>query len=75
MGAHPRTVDGLSGVNFVVWAPNAHVVSVIGDFNNWNRSANPLHLRHQDLGVWECFVPGVSVGSLYKFALCSRFAN
>lgn len=75
MGAHLRTVDGVSGVNFAVWAPNARMVSVIGDFNNWNRSANPLHLRHHDLGVWECFVPGVSVGSLYKFALYSRFAN
>jgi 1,4-alpha-glucan branching enzyme len=75
MGAHLRTVDGVSGVNFAVWAPNAHIVSVIGDFNNWNRSANPLHLRHQELGVWECFVPGVPVGSLYKFALYSRFAN
>src|SRR5579859_850077 len=75
MGAHPRTVDGVSGVNFAVWAPNARVVSVIGDFNSWNRSTNPLHLLHQDLGVWECFVPGVSVGSLYKFALYSHFAN
>jgi len=73
MGAHPRTIDGVSGVNFAVWAPNARMVSVIGDFNSWNRSANLLHLRHQDLGVWECFVPGVPVGSLYKFALYSRF--
>jgi 1,4-alpha-glucan branching enzyme len=75
MGAHPRTVDGVSGVNFAVWAPNARMVSVIGDFNDWNRSANLLYLRHQDLGVWECFVPGVPVGSLYKFALYSRFHN
>jgi 1,4-alpha-glucan branching enzyme len=75
MGAHPHTVDGVSGVNFAVWAPNARMVSVIGDFNDWNRSAHPLHLRHQDLGVWECFVPGVPVGSLYKFALYSRFHN
>ncbi len=75
MGAHPRTVDEVSGVNFAVWAPNARMVSVIGDFNNWNRSANPLRLRHQDLGVWECFVPGVAVGSLYKFALYSQFHN
>ncbi len=75
MGAHPRTVDGVLGVNFAVWAPNARMVSVIGDFNNWNRSANVLHLRHQDLGVWECFVPGVPIGSLYKFALYSRFHN
>ncbi len=75
MGAHPRTVDGVAGVNFAVWAPNARNVSVIGDFNNWNRSATPMHLRHQELGVWECFVPGLRVGTLYKFALYSRVNN
>jgi 1,4-alpha-glucan branching enzyme len=75
MGAHLRVVDGVAGVNFAVWAPNAREVSVIGDFNNWNRSANPLNLRHADLGVWECFVPGVPTGSLYKFAIYSRFNN
>jgi 1,4-alpha-glucan branching enzyme len=75
MGAHVRTVNGVTGVNFAVWAPNALTISVIGDFNNWNRSATPMHLRHTDLGVWECFVPGVSVGALYKFAIYSRHNN
>jgi 1,4-alpha-glucan branching enzyme len=73
MGAHLRTVDGVTGVNFAVWAPNAMGVSVIGDFNDWNRSANPMHRRHNDLGVWECFVPGVLAGALYKFAIYSRY--
>ena len=75
MGAHQRTVEGVTGVNFAVWAPNALTVSVIGDFNGWNRSANPMHLRHNDLGVWECFVPDVPVGVLYKFAIYSRYNN
>src|SRR5579883_1346666 len=75
MGAHLRTVNGVTGVNFAVWAPNALSVSVIGDFNAWNRSATPMHIRHRDLGVWECFVPGLHVGALYKYALYSRFNN
>ncbi len=75
MGAHVRTVNGVTGANFAVWAPNALTISVIGDFNNWNRNATPMHLRHNDLGVWECFVPEVSVGALYKFAIYSRHNN
>src|SRR5579871_5986730 len=67
LGAHPRTVDGVSGVQFAVWAPNALTVSVVGEFNHWDRNANPMHRRHNDLGVWECFVPGVGVGALYKY--------
>jgi 1,4-alpha-glucan branching enzyme len=75
MGAHVRTVNGVTGVHFAVWAPNALAVSVIGDFNNWQRGANPMQLRHRDLGVWECFVPGVKPGALYKYAIYSRFNN
>src|SRR5258708_21716849 len=75
MGAHVRTVNGITGVHFAVWAPNAQGVSVIGDFNAWNRSANPMHLRHLDLGVWECFIPNLQVGALYKYAIYSRFNN
>ena len=73
MGAHPFTINGVEGVNFAVWAPNAQTVSVIGDFNGWNRSANPMHLRHNDLGVWECFVPALAEGAIYKYAILSRF--
>ena len=75
MGAHERIVNGVAGVNFAVWAPNALSVSVIGDFNNWNRSANPMYLRHIDLGVWECFIPGLHNGILYKYAIYSRHNN
>ena len=73
MGAHPREIDGVAGVNFAVWAPNALAVSVVGDFNGWDRNANPMYRRHDDLGVWECFVPGVWEGALYKYAIFSRF--
>src|SRR5438105_678046 len=75
MGAHLRTINGVAGVHFAVWAPNALAVSVIGDFNNWQRDVNPMHLRHQDLGVWECFVPGLQAGALYKYAIYSRYNN
>jgi 1,4-alpha-glucan branching enzyme len=75
MGAHIRTVDGVKGVHFAVWAPNARAVSVIGDFNDWNRSAAPMHRRHNDLGVWECFVANVREGALYKFAIYSNYNN
>ena len=75
MGAHLRTINGTAGVNFVVWAPNARSVSVIGDFNGWQHGATPMHRRHDDLGVWECFVPGLIEGALYKYAITSQFNN
>jgi 1,4-alpha-glucan branching enzyme len=75
MGAHLRTIEGVTGVNFAVWAPNAQVVSVIGDFNDWQRGVTPMRLRHIDLGVWECFVPGLEAGAVYKYAIISRFHN
>ncbi|WP_126631258.1 1,4-alpha-glucan branching protein GlgB [Dictyobacter alpinus] len=73
MGAHPRVVNGVAGVNFAVWAPGARAVSIIGDFNNWDRESTPMHLRHKELGVWEHFVPGVNVGALYKYTITSRY--
>ena len=74
-GAHVRTVNGIVGVNFAVWAPHARSVSVIGNFNTWNRSATPMHQRHIDLGVWECFVPGLHVGVIYKYSIYSYVDN
>ena len=58
LGSHPRTVAGVAGTTFAVWAPNAETVSVIGDFNGWNARAHPLAPR-ADSGIWEGFVPGV----------------
>lgn len=73
LGAHPCTQDGVAGTRFAVWAPRAMSVSVIGDFNQWNENAHPLH-RCADLGVWEGFVSGVKQGERYKFALMD-FSN
>src|SRR2546430_14136054 len=55
MGAHVRTVNAVTGVHFAVWAPNALAVSFIGDFNNWQRTANPMHLRQRDMWAHACF--------------------
>ena len=69
LGAHLST-DPV-GVSFAVWAPNADAVSVIGDFNDWDSSANPLQPREQS-GIWEGFIPGARHGSLYKYYIHSR---
>jgi hypothetical protein len=66
LGAHVETHDGVRGVRFAVWAPNAAGVSVVGDFNGWNGDAHRMHKRIPS-GVWELFVPGLDVGTLYKF--------
>ena len=71
LGAHPRQVDGVDGVLFAVWAPNAEGVSVIGDWNAWDGRWHPMRSRGVS-GVWELFIPGVPTGALYKFELRTR---
>ena len=68
LGAHPRTVDGLNGVNYVVWAPNARSINVIGSFNDWTAGQASMR-KHSPTGLLEVFVPGSKVGELYKFRL------
>ena len=68
MGAHLAEEDGKAGTYFSVWAPNARCVSVVGDFNNWDRSAHPMQPVQQS-GIWDIFVPGVKAGDLYKFSV------
>jgi len=68
LGAHPRSADGVSGVAFAVWAPNARRVSVVGTFNRWDGRRHPMR-RRIECGVWELFVPGVGTGALYKFEI------
>jgi len=68
LGAHLRTIDGVDGVNFAVWAPNATAVSVVGDFNSWNPRCHPMR-KHIPSGFWELFVPGLGEGTLYKYAV------
>lgn len=71
LGAEPCELSGVSGTRFVVWAPNAWAVSVVGEFNHWDARRHPMRLRHGG-GLWELFLPGVSCGALYKYELCSR---
>ncbi len=68
MGAKPRVVDGVAGVAFAVWAPNARRVSVIGDFNYWDGRIHPMRKR-LEAGAWEIFIPGVPEGAHYKFEI------
>jgi len=67
LGAHPVEIDGVAGVHFAVWAPNARDVSVVGDFNDWDGRRDPLQPRGG--GVWEGFVPGAALGARYKYEL------
>jgi len=66
LGAHLMEHDGRKGVYFAVWAPNAKKVCVVGDFNEWNKSKNPLHPRGSS-GIWEGFIPGLGKGCVYKY--------
>jgi len=74
LGAHPVTTAGKSGVHFAVWAPGAKGVSVIGDFNGWNKTANPLHPKGSS-GVWRGFIEGVQPGAVYKYLVRSADAG
>jgi len=71
LGAHPRTIDGIRGVVFAVWAPDAERVSVVGDFNQWDGRAHPMRVRGNS-GVWELFIPGLNDGDLYKYEIRNR---
>ena len=68
LGAHFAEIDGVQGVNFAVWAPNAQRVSVIGEFNNWDGRRHVMR-RHAASGIWEIFIPAVPLNALYKFEI------
>jgi 1,4-alpha-glucan branching enzyme len=68
LGAQLRTIDGVHGTSFAVWAPNAQRISVVGDFNNWDGRFHALRLLGAS-GVWEIFIPGVGQGAHYKFEI------
>lgn len=71
LGARPLTVAGMEGTYFAVWAPDASQVSVVGDFNSWDKVSHLLRSREQS-GIWEGFIPGVGKGVLYKYHIVSR---
>ena len=71
LGAHPMTLGGVKGTYFAVWAPNARRVSVVGDFNMWDGSLNPMQI-HPEAGIYEIFIPDVMPGAVYKFQILTR---
>jgi 1,4-alpha-glucan branching enzyme len=71
LGAHIMTINGIEGVHFAVWAPNAKRVSVIGDFNNWDGRRHQMRVLGLS-GIWEIFIPGLQEGEIYKFEIKSR---
>ncbi|MGA8224846.1 MAG: 1,4-alpha-glucan branching protein GlgB [Candidatus Acidiferrales bacterium] len=74
LGAHVREVGGIRGVHFGVWAPNAHRVSVVGDFNTWDGRVHAMRSRGLT-GIWEIFIPGLDEGTIYKFEILGRDGN
>jgi 1,4-alpha-glucan branching enzyme len=71
LGAQLLTLEGVPGVRFGVWAPNALRVSVVGEFNGWDGRVHPMRL-HPGNGIWEIFIPGLGEGTLYKFEVLAK---
>ena len=71
LGAHLMEVEGVPGVAFAVWAPNAQRVSVVGNFNNWDGRRHPMRVRGGS-GIWELFIPGLVEGEIYKYEIKGR---
>lgn len=71
LGGHMREINGVKGVSFAVWAPNAERVSVVGDFNHWDGRYHPMRSLGAS-GVWELFIPGIEEGAKYKFEIGTR---
>jgi 1,4-alpha-glucan branching enzyme len=71
LGAHEHEVDGVAGILFAVWAPNAERVSVVGDFNRWDGRRHPMRVRGGS-GIWELFIPDLEPGHVYKYEIRNR---
>ncbi|HWV16426.1 MAG TPA: 1,4-alpha-glucan branching protein GlgB [Cellvibrio sp.] len=71
LGAHEHKVDGIDGILFATWAPSAERVSVVGDFNDWDGRQHPMRVRGSS-GLWELFIPGLALGSFYKYEIRNR---
>ena len=72
LGSHYLSKNGAEGTYFAVWAPDAEQVYIKGDFNGWNRASHPMRSRGRS-GIWECFIPGLEKGILYKYHVHSRY--
>lgn len=73
LGSHLMNYQNEEGVYFALWAPNAESVSVVGDFNGWDRKAHPLSNRWDSSGIFEGFIPGIGNGTTYKFFILSKY--
>ena len=71
-GSHELLINGVKGVYFAVWAPNAQTVSVVGNFNGWNPHSHLLNVRWDSSGIWEGFIPGLKNGEVYKYHIHSN---
>ncbi len=71
LGAHPREIDGVEGINFAVWAPNCYKVAVVGEFNHWDSRTHAMENRG-GIGIWEIFIPNIEVGTAYKYEVRSH---
>lgn len=71
LGAHLMTVEGKKGVFFAVWAPNAQKISVVGDFNKWDKEAHPMK-RTEPMGIYELFIPDLKEGEIYKYCVTTK---
>lgn len=69
MGAHLLNLDGIDGTIFTIWAPNAQRVCVMGNFNDWNKQSHALYPRWDGSGIWEGFIPNITKGEVYKYAI------
>ncbi len=74
LGAHPVEIEGVKGVRFATWAPNAERISVVGDFNRWDGRCHPMAV-HGASGIWELFIPELEPGTLYKFEIRNRHSG
>src|SRR5271154_804164 len=74
LGAHVREIEGVRGVHFAVWAPNAKRMSVVGNFNFWDGRVHAMRERGTS-GIWEIFIPELGDGEVYKFEILSRLGN
>ncbi|MFH1877631.1 MAG: hypothetical protein ABH883_02355, partial [Candidatus Omnitrophota bacterium] len=72
LGAHSMNVNGTEGTCFSIWAPNTEYVSVVGNFNDWDKNAHPLRKRSDDSGIWQGFIGGVGKGEVYKYYVHSK---
>jgi 1,4-alpha-glucan branching enzyme len=73
LGSHPTTINGVAGVNFAVWAPNARNVSIIGDFNGWDGRKHQMRIVGD--GIWELFIPDLKIGDRYKYEIKNTFGH